>query len=105
MATYLELLALSSNADLRSRTKVALVVAADKVRQDGENSPAPVNQAARERWAALALAQIESEAQRALYCILAQNKDLTVGQITGATDAQLQAAVDAAVDLLAVRYG
>lgn len=103
MATYLELLALSSNVDLLKRAQIAVFVAADQVRLDSANSPAPTNQAERLRWAAKALNAPQGEAQRALFCILAQNRALTVAQISGASDAALQTAVQDAIDLLAVR--
>ena len=103
MATYLELLALTTDAALLNRTQIAVLVAADAVRVDGLSSPAPENQAARMAWASKALTQPQIEAQRALACVLAQNRALSVAQINAASDAALQSAVDAAVDLLSVR--
>lgn len=100
MATYLEILALSKDADLIQRTKVAVVVASDTVRAESDQT---ANHAARLSWAGRVLSIPDTEAERALLCVLAQNRALTVNQITGADDAALQTAVNAAVDLLAVR--
>ncbi len=98
MATYLELHNTQSNNELTRRVRTACVIAADTIRaEDGGTT----NHANRMLWAANAFRSPEDEAGRMLWAVLAANKDTTVENITGATDAVLQAAVDAAVDLFA----
>lgn len=98
MATYLELFGLKYDSDLQDRTAAAVMIAAETIRSD--EAP-PANQAARLAWAARVMANPKAEAERMLWAVLAVNKDATVAQITGASDAALQTQVDAAVDLFA----
>ncbi len=101
MATYDELLSLnssSSGTSLQRQVQVAVVVAADVIRLEVGTTPNHTNRMA---WAKLALQNPKQEAERMLWAVLAQNRALTVAQITGATDAAVQTAVNAAVDLLA----
>ena len=95
MATYLEIFGLRDDSDLRSRTAVAVVVEATAVKD--ETTPV----AARIAWAQEALSDPESVAKQALWVILAENKNLSVATIQGATDASLQTNVASVVDLLA----
>ena len=101
MATYAELLAIANNAtgeSLRSKILVACVVAADVVRAE---LPATTNHAKRMIWAAQFLQNPDTEARRMVWAVLAQNRAFTAAQITGADDATVQTAVNAAIDLLA----
>lgn len=101
MATYAELLSIASTSAgeaLRARIRVAVVVAADVVRLE---PTATANHASRMVWARSAVSNPDAEAQRMLWAVLAQNRAFTVAQITGADDATVQTAVNAAVDLLA----
>lgn len=98
MATYGELYALQHDSDLRNRMAVAVVVAAETVRTENVNT---TNHANRLIWAKNALANPQAEAIRMLWGALAQNRTLTVAQITGASDASLQTAVNNAIDLFA----
>ena len=101
MATYSELLDIaggSTGSALRSKIRVATVVAADVIRLE---APATANHANRLLWARAALTQPDTEAQRMVWAVLAQNRAFTAAQITGADDATVQTAVNAAVDLLA----
>jgi hypothetical protein len=98
MATYAELNALQNNDTLIEQVRVACVIAAETIRGESE---ATDNHANRMVWAASVFANPRVEGTRMLWAVLAANKDMTVPQITGATDAQVQAAVDAAVDLFA----
>ena len=98
MATYLELHQLNSDSDLQDKVRVASVIAADTIRSDG--AP-PANQAARLAWAANVLRNPVSEAERMLWAVLAANKSSSVAEIQGASDANIQTAVDSAVDLFA----
>ena len=96
MATYLEIfdIALGSGdrADLEQKVAVATVVKAVAVL--AEASPTQI----RIDWAADAL---ENPRGNALFSyVLGDNKDATVIQITGASDASVQTAVDTAVDAL-----
>lgn len=98
MATYLQLFNFQNDSNLQDKIVVAVVVAAETIRTDG--SP-PSNQAAKLEWARLAMANPKTEALRMLWAVLAVNKDATSEQINNATDAAIQAQVDAAVDLFA----
>jgi hypothetical protein len=99
MATYTELLSLSGNSDLLTKIRVACVIAAETVRTESE---ATNNHAARMLWARGVFENPENNAKNMLWAVLAQNKDFTQAQIMAATDAMVQTAVDAAVDLFAV---
>lgn len=99
MATYLELEALRNNSGLLARVRVAVWVAAETVRTELDTTP---NHANRLVWARDVFTAPEPQAQRMYWALLATNKDQTIAQITSATDAQIQTAVDAAVDLFAV---
>lgn len=98
MATYAELFDLRANSAVKNKVTVACIVAAEAIRTENGGT---ANHANRLIWAAAVFANPEHEASRMLWAVLAANKDSTVGQITGATDAQIQAAVDAAVDVFA----
>lgn len=95
VATYLELRNLGNDSDLRNKSEVAVLVAANNVLRGATPVDAEVG------WAQAVLASPAMWAQRALWVALAQNKDLTVVQITGASDADLQTAIDAVVPVLA----
>ena len=96
MATYAELLTASANAALRDKVKVACIVASHAVRNENPDTP---DHGARLDWAKRTFANPDGEATRMLWALLAEFKDSAPAQITGATDAQVQAAVDAAVAL------
>lgn len=98
MATYDELFGLQANDSLRNRIAVACIVAAEAIRTENANT---ANHANRLLWAKAVFANPQGEAQRMLWAVLAQNKTATVAQITGATDATIQTAVSAAVDVFA----
>jgi len=98
MATYAELLTASANDVLRQKVRVAVVIAAEKVRTE---STGVANHANRLTWAKGVYAGPETEANRMIWAVLAQNAAATFAQITGASDATVQTAVDAAVDVFA----
>lgn len=98
MATYVELYNLSSDSDFQDKVRVAVVVAANDIRND---VAPPANQAARLMWAAKVMRDPNLEAQRMIWAVLAENKGLSVAVILSAADASIQAAVDTAVDLFA----
>jgi len=98
MATYQELFNLGSDSAFRNKVAVACAVAADAIRvEDGATG----NHANRIIWAKQALENPRGTAQNMFYAILVANKDATVAQIQGATDAAIQGNVDACVDVFA----
>lgn len=98
MATYAELFELRGNSTLRNRVAVAMIIAAETIRgEDGGT----VNHANRLLWAKDVFEGGLSQAQDMLAAVLAANESATVAQITGATDAGIQANVDAVVDIFA----
>ena len=98
MATYAELFDLRTNSELRNRIQVACIVAAETIR--GEDSGTE-NHANRLLWAVEAFRNPKANSERMLWALLAAFKDQAVGVIANPTDAQIQEAVDAAVDLFA----
>lgn len=99
MALYTELYQLAlSDAALKARATVAAVVAANTVRTE---NPATANHANRLLWAAEALKNPAYWGERMLWSALAQNTGSTVAQITGASDATLQTAINNTIDLFA----
>jgi len=98
MATYDELLPLLSNSELRNRVKVACVIAADTVR--GEDA-GTANHANRLIWAKRTFTNPAAASREMLTALIAGNKDASVANITGASDAAIQTKVDAAVDVFA----
>lgn len=99
MATYAELYNLQSNSALKNRIAVACVVAAELIR--GEDV-ATVNHTNRATWARNVFADAGRESTRMMMAVLAQNRGFTVAQITGATDAEIQTAVNNAVNVFAI---
>lgn len=97
MASYLELYNLSLNQTMIQRMTVAVAIEAEEIRNEDPSTP---NHANRVAWAKRALSNPDGMARQLLLCALAQNSQLTVGQIEGAGDAALQIAVSGAVHLL-----
>lgn len=96
MATYTELHALRGNPSiepLRQKIAVALVIKANAV-----SKAAPT--ATQKTWALSALSNVLPDVERVLNYILGEYNTAPANTITGATDAQVQAAVDAAVNTL-----
>jgi hypothetical protein len=98
MATYAELIQASNNATLRDKIRVACVVAAETVRTEAGSV---TNHANRLLWAKYVFKRPDDAFQDMLWAVLAQNRSSTLAQITGASDAAVQTAVDAAVDVFA----
>jgi len=97
MATYLELYNLATGAtanDLHNRIRVAAAIKANTIAK----STTPT--AAAKAWAIEALSNPASMENTLLNYILADYNTATIATITGATDAQVQTAVNAAVDTL-----
>lgn len=98
MATYDELYGLKNDSALRNRVLTACIISSEAVMNEVDTTP---NHANRLVWAASVFAGPASEADRMFMAILAANKDATVAQIQGASDAAIQANVDNHVDLFA----
>lgn len=98
MATYNELRQLFSHGDLHNRVEVACVIAAEAIRNESDQT---ANHANRLKWAQTAFENPRGVADKILMSLLAANKAAAVGSITGASDATVQSAVDAAVNLFA----
>ncbi len=96
MATYVELRQLFSDGNLKNRIEVAVIVAAEAIRIEDIGTTNHVN---RVLWAKAAFERPNAIRDQMLMALLAANKDATVANITGATDAAIQAKVDAAVDV------
>jgi len=97
MATYAELLDLASSSSivgLRKRIVMAVLVKANIV------AKAATPTAAARAWAQQALQNPQQYEQNMLNYILAEYNTQTTSAITNATDAQVQTAVNAAVDTL-----
>ena len=98
MATYAELLQASESATLNNKVRVACIIAAETVRTELATVTGHDKRLA---WAKSVFSNPEAEARRMLWAVLAQNKAATLAAITGASDASVQSAVDAAVDVFA----
>jgi len=98
MATYTELFNQGSDSAFRNKVSVAVCVAADAIRVE---DVATANHANRLIWAKQALENPRAIAQNMHFAILVANRDFTVAQIQGATDAAIQTNVDACVDVFA----
>ena len=95
MATYAELLQAAESSTLKNKIRVAVIVAAEIVRTEETSVPDHVLRLA---WAKQAFNNPDEEARRMLWAVLAQNRAATLEQITGADDATVQTAVNAAVN-------
>lgn len=110
MATYDELTALFGDGNMRRKLEVAVVVSAQTI-LSGADTVAPFDQTAgqhelRAKWGNAALTSTETEAIRLWKYVLAANSGLTVAQIRGAADSDIQVNVDGAVDAIATAvYG
>ena len=99
MATYLELESLRNDSEMFGKVRVATWIAAETVRTE---DPITVNHANRMLWAKAVFEGEQGKARQMFFGVLAANKDASLASITGATDTDIQTAVDAAVDLFAV---
>lgn len=98
MATYDELHDLQNNNPLLEKITVAIVIAADAIRSEAAGT---TNHANRLVWAKSAFADPRGIRSQVLWAVLAANKSASVTNISGASDAAIQANVDAVVDVLA----
>lgn len=98
MATYLELLAAQENDGLRQKVRIACVIAAEVVRTEATGT---TNHANRLIWARSVLQSPERAGDAMIWAVLAQQSSQSINTILNATDAQIQTAVNGAIDLLA----
>ena len=98
MASYDELLQANANTGLVNKVRVAVVVAATNIMTEADTTPNHTN---RLLWAKTVFADPAEAGKKMMWPVLAQNKALTLAQITGATDAAVQGAVDSAVNIFA----
>jgi hypothetical protein len=98
MATYLELRGLMDDNDLENRCAVACIVAAEAIMDEDPSTP---NHEQRLTFANRAFTAPKDLANRVLMAVLAEYKGLEIAQIQGATDAQLQTAVNNAINVFA----
>lgn len=99
MATYDELLQAANDENLKRKIKVACVVAAETIRNE---LAATANHQARLIWAKSAFQNPDAVAVPMMNAVLAQNRAQTLAAIVGATDATVQNAVNAAVDVFTI---
>jgi len=92
MATYTEIFDLRRNSDLRNKIVVAVAVKAAAILDSATPTAAQVT------WAKQAIANPMGQADDLLVYVLAKNAALTAAQITGASDAAIQTAVNGAID-------
>lgn len=96
MATYQSLYSLRNDPaiePLRQKIAMALIIKANAVSKAAPN-------AAQRAWALSVLSNAWPDVERVLNYILGEYNATTTAIITGATDVQVQAAVDAAVNTL-----
>lgn len=98
MATYDELLSAAGNTNLINRVRVATFVAATAIMSEPDTAPL---HAERLQWAKQVFADPAAHGLRMIWPVLAQNKTAPLASITGASDAAIQTAVDAAVNTFA----
>lgn len=98
MASYSDLYNLITDSSLRNKIRVAVVVAAEAIRNEDVGT---ANHANRLVWAASVFQDPKGESDRMFWAVIAANKDASVATIQGASDAAIQTQVNAAVDLFA----
>lgn len=90
MASCTEIRALFSNDELRNRITVATVIASNA-------ALAGTPTAAQQKFANWVFSNPDQAGSRVLMAVLAANNTFTAAQITGATDATLQSAVNSVI--------
>mgnify|MGYP007073271500 FL=1 len=94
MADYDELYGIIQDSTLRNKVAVAVAIKAQVYIDGGTPTSDELT------WASRAIKNTRSVAAEIMPYVIAANKDSSVAQITGATDAAIQTNVDAAVDAL-----
>jgi len=104
MASYIELHALLGDTDLLSRCMVAVVVAAEAVKDASLDAGIPdgtgYNTANHRLWARYALDTPKLEARKVLALLIADNRSTAATAIQNAADSTIQALVDELVPYL-----
>lgn len=95
---YAQLMTASEDEGLARKIRVAVIVAADKIA--GEPAATP-NHANRVEWARATMLDPIGAAQRILWSVLAKNLAKTLAEVRALTDIDVQASVEASVDLFA----
>jgi hypothetical protein len=98
MATYTELRTLVNDGTLKDKVSIALLVAAEAIRNEDAGT---TNHANRLKYAKKVLTDPDGNADDMLRALLAQNAAASLATITGASDATIQTAVNAAVNIFA----
>lgn len=98
MATYDELLQAAGDTGLINHVRVAVFVSATNIMTEAGTV---TNHANRLIWAKTVFDDPAAAGLKMMWPVLAQNRTATLAQITGATDADVQTAVDAAVNVFA----
>ena len=98
MATYTELHELHSNINLLSKIDVSLAKAAHVISSEDSGT---ANNANRLIWAKAVSGNIRGASKQFLPLVLAANSGATIEQITGASDASIQANIDSFINLFA----
>ena len=99
MATLLELLTAAQSDVLKQKVRAACIVAASTIMTENTATP---NHAGRLAWARSVYENPEVIGKKMLWAVIAQNNAVALSAITGASDAAIQTAVNAAIDLFAV---
>jgi hypothetical protein len=95
--TYLEMQLAQENDTLKLKVRSAVLVAADAIRSE---APATTNHVARVAWAKAAFSNPQATSATMMGAVLAQNVAATLAVVLAASDATIQTAVNAAVDVL-----
>lgn len=91
MAAYADLFNLCTHSDLRNKVFVATMIAAEKIRV----LPTPTD--AQKAFVRAVFTDPQGMTEKVYWSVVATNAAATIVQITGATDAAIQSAVDSAV--------
>lgn len=102
MATYQELRQCIEDETLLMKVKVACTVSANKISKEATDVPLHTQ---RLQWAALAFSDPDGTGKKMINSVVAENAAATKAQITGASDATVQTAVDAGVNVFAATMG
>jgi hypothetical protein len=97
MATYAELYELTNDRALLDKVMIAVAIACETIRAE---DPATTDHDKRVAWAKRAITNVDGVSRNMMWVLLAQNQAFTVAQISGASDATIQAAVDSIVGLV-----
>lgn len=95
---YVQLMTASEDEGLARKVRVAVIVAADKIAGEPVATPNHLN---RIEWARATMLDPIGAAQRILWAVLAKNLAKTLSEVRALADTDVQASVEASVDLFA----